>query len=60
MSTVIIGGGSNARNAITDLENASLTMSQADRDAAEAFLVAFASCIKARCDDGTALPVIPT
>lgn len=59
MTTVIIGGGERARSAITDLENASVGMSQADRDAAEAYLAAFASCIKARCEAGTPLPSIP-
>lgn len=35
MSTVIIGGGDDARHAITVTEQASLGMSDSDRDAAE-------------------------
>lgn len=56
MTTVIIGGGEKARNAVTQLETASLSMSQTDRDAAEAFFDGFAACIKARCEDNTPLP----
>lgn len=60
MSTVIIGGGSRARQAVTDLESASLAMDQARRDAAEAFLGEFASCIKAFCDADVAFPSFPS
>lgn len=58
MSVVIIVGGGKARNAIEDLEKASLGMSQTDRDAAEAFLAEFENCIKAYCGYGTPLPIM--
>lgn len=58
MSVIIIIGGGHARDAITQLENASIGMSQAQRDAAEAMLSQFASCAKDMADgnDGTAYP----
>jgi len=59
MSVVIIGGGERARQAISDLESASLVMDQTQRDDAETFLNQFSSCIKTFCDGGAALPAIP-
>jgi hypothetical protein len=59
LSTVIIGGGSKLRALITDLENASVTMNQTDRDDSESFLDSVSSCIKARLDDNVAFPIIP-
>lgn len=47
MSTVIIGGGDNARAAISKLETTSVDMSDEQRSCAEAILKAVASM----CDD---------
>lgn len=47
MSTVIIGGGDDARNAISVTEKASLEMSDGDRDTAEGLFKQF--CID--CSD---------
>lgn len=55
MSTVIIGGGSQARAAITALENASLAMTFPQRKNAEELLAAFT----AQCNTFTANPQPP-
>lgn len=41
MSVIIIGGGDKARQAISDLENASLTMTDAQRNNAKNIFAAF-------------------
>lgn len=56
MTTPIIGGGSSARAAITQMETASLSWNQQERDDGEAWLEAIASCMKARSEDNTPLP----
>ncbi|HKS95554.1 MAG TPA: hypothetical protein VJV74_05405 [Terriglobia bacterium] len=47
MSVIIIGGGDGARHAIADLETASLTMTDAQRHAAEELLEHFVKAVRA-------------
>lgn len=45
MSTVVIGGGDHARSAIGKLEQASLTMTQEQRDTSETYLAKVVNAI---------------
>lgn len=49
MSTVIIGGGGLAHNAVTKLEQASLSMTDAQRKNAEMILAAFVNAVDEFC-----------
>jgi hypothetical protein len=60
MSVIIIGGGDNVRNAVSDVENASLGWTQQQRDDAEALLLQLASVLKSVADGGNAAAVTIT
>jgi hypothetical protein len=55
MSTVIIGAGGHARDAITHLENVSVGFSKTQQDHAQAFLDAFTAQCEAYANNPSTL-----
>lgn len=53
MSTVIIGGGDNVRNAISSIESASLGWTEQQRSDATSLFDQLTTCLKAVAYDGT-------